>query len=81
MITKDHIKAEIDRVSDQHLDVLYRIVKSLGRDPVRDSSGATTGERQRLDWQRFVDKTYGCLRDAPIERGKQGGSQAREAME
>ena len=72
MITKDHIKTEIDRVPDEHLDVLYRIVRALETNPSDVLSVAATSEDQGLEWQRFVDKTYGCLRDAPIERGEQG---------
>ena len=80
MITKDHIKAQIDRVSEEHLDVLYRIVKALEANPGDSSSDGALSEEQCLDWQRFVDKTYGCLRDAPIGRGKQDGYQVRGTM-
>ena len=26
---------------------------------------------ERRKWLEFIDKTYGCLKDDPIERGKQ----------
>ena len=80
-ITKDTIKAEIDRLPDEHLDVLYRFVKALETRPSEVKSGEKTSEDQRQDWQRFVDKTYGCLRDAPIERSGQGGYEVRGPIE
>ncbi len=66
MVTKELIKAEIDRVQDKYLEVLYKIVQALN---VED-----------LEWHDFIAETYGCLADAPIERGDQGQYEIREAI-
>ena len=71
MLTKDLIKTEIDRVQDEYLEVLYRIIKALEH-PV-DSGRSTT-------WREFVTQTYGCLSNTPIDRGDQGGYERRDAL-
>jgi hypothetical protein len=68
-MTKERIKAEIDKVSEEYLDVLYQIVKVFEY------------PRAEPDWSAFVKETYGCLADDPIERGAQGSYEIREAFE
>ncbi|MBE7552856.1 MAG: hypothetical protein HS126_17430 [Anaerolineales bacterium] len=78
MVTKELIKAEVDRVEEKNLEVLYKIVKAL--------SSPLTGEEisspkdNDVDWHDFIEETYGCLADAPIERGDQGQFEVREAV-
>ncbi len=36
------------------------------------------GTRARDGWKHFVADTYGCMADAPIERGDQGSYERRE---
>ena len=84
MITKELIKAEIDRVQDKYLEVLYKIIKALVS-PVDEvtSPKATTIINKKvedLEWHNFIKETYGCLADAPIERGEQGQYEIREAV-
>lgn len=76
MISKEQVKKEIDNVDSQYLDVIYKIIKALG---------ASTENPDRIqpseNWHRFIDATYGCLADDPIERGSQGNYELREAFE
>lgn len=77
MITKEIIKAEVDRVQNKDLEVLYKIVKALAS-PLADEETADLS--QNADWPEFIEATYGCLADAPIERGEQGQFEVREAL-
>jgi hypothetical protein len=74
MVSRETIKNEIDRVRNEHLELLYGIIKLL-----ENGSRADDAERSR-DWLESVTNTYGCLADAPISRGDQGHYEDREAM-
>ena len=37
-------------------------------------------EQDTLNWHDFIKETYGCLTDAPIERGPQGEYKIREII-
>lgn len=78
MITKDLIKAEIDRVQNRYLDALYKIIKAL-ESPTDSSSLISTDDE--IEWEDFIKETYGCLTDAPIEREPQGQCENRGEME
>jgi hypothetical protein len=78
MITRELVKAEIDNVQESYLEVLYRIIKSLG-DP-REASTMSTSKISS-DWAQFIEETNGCLADDPIERGEQGEYEVRETIE
>lgn len=84
MITKELVKAEIDRVQDKYLEVLYKIIKALVSpiDEVTSPKATTiiTEKVEDLEWHNFIEETYGCLVDAPIERGEQGQYEIREAV-
>jgi len=72
MVTKELLKSEIDKVGDENLDVLYKIILSLeGSVDPEDSEG----------WSRFVAATYGSFADDPIERGEQGRYETRIPFE
>lgn len=73
MVTKDLLKAEIDKVPEEHLGVLYKIVKAL-EEPLRK-------ELDEAAWKAFVAEAYGSMGDAPIERGEQGSYEVREPLE
>ena len=66
MTQRERIKQEIDKVKEENLPVLLKIVRVL-EEPIHESTpgGDST-------WRAFLDETYGSLRDAPIERGAQG---------
>ena len=74
MITKQLIKNEIDFIPDQYAEVLYKIIKSLQTSNQIDIAG----KNSKTDWKQFVEETYGCLADDPIERGEQGIYEIRE---
>jgi len=71
MISRELLKAEIDKVRNEHLELLYGIIKLLENGTQGTAAGAD------LDWQEFVANTYGCLADAPIARGDQGHFESR----
>ena len=72
MVTKELIKTEIDKVQDEYLEALYRIVLAL-RITLSPSEPIPS-------WPVFIQKTYGCFADDPIERGNQGVSEIRDAI-
>ncbi len=82
MITRELVKAEIDKVQDGYLEILYRIIQALMQplEPVKVTSH-TTMNAQSVAWHNFVEQTFGCLADDPIERGEQGEYEIREAIE
>lgn len=85
MITKELIKAEVDRVQDKYLEVLYRIIKALESPIDVEAIGSqttmdTVNKIEDLTWHDFVEETYGSLANAPIERGDQGQYEVREAI-
>ena len=81
MITKRLIQKEIENVSEEHLPVLYRIVRALeemaGEPPATEMrSPHWNGNR----WHDFVAETYGCMADAPLERSEEGEFEIREDL-
>jgi hypothetical protein len=85
MITKDVLKTEIDNVQNEHLEILYRVIKAF-EIPVRSKGSNKTSRKKnkrndQSDWNEFIRETYGCLADDPIERGNQGTFEIREALE
>ena len=74
MITKQLIKSEIDFIPGQYSEVLYKIIKAL-----QTSNQIDIAEKNsKIYWKQFVNETYGCLADDPIERGEQGVYEIRE---
>jgi hypothetical protein len=76
LITRDLLKEEIDKVQDNYLNVLYRIIKAL-ENPL-DSEDFHTLEIS--NWKHFIDATYGCMSDVQIDRGEQGQYEQREVI-
>lgn len=84
-ITKDILKAEIDKVQENYFDALYRIIKVFEYPAAGEIflEGADSSETPLLsdsDWSAFVKETYGSLADDPIERGEQGEYEIRETL-
>lgn len=80
MITKELLKAEIDKVPEENLGVLYQIVKALDLEESQEESdlGARAGDSTA--WKAWIAETYGSTADAPIERGEQGSYEVRELI-
>jgi hypothetical protein len=79
MMTKEIIKTEIDNLKDEYLEILYRIIKALEM-PVTEVSEPLEMINKQSEWHNFIQETYGCLADSPIERGEQGKYEVREAI-
>jgi hypothetical protein len=79
VVTKDLLKAEIDKVPEQNLGVLYKIVKAL-EDPDEGTHARFQAE-DAASWKAWIAETYGSTGDAPIERGGQGSYEVREPLE
>lgn len=79
MITKETIKSKIDRIDDQYLSTLYRIIQSFEVPPRESISPAE--KLTEMDWHAFIKSTYGCLADDPISRPDQGEFELREALQ
>ena len=77
MITRHLLKREIDKVRDEHLTALYNIIKVFEL-PAGEVLCHTDVS---FSWDRFIQETYGCLQDDPIERGNQGEYELREDMQ
>jgi hypothetical protein len=74
MVTKELLKSEIEKVQDQYLGVLYRIIKALGEPSSRRT------EAEQSSWEAFVAETYGSMAESPIDRGSQGSFEIREPI-
>lgn len=72
MVTKELLKSEIEKVQDQYLGVLYRIIKAL------EEPGSGNRQTDTTAWKAFVSETYGSMAESPIERGPQGDFEVRE---
>lgn len=60
MTIRDRVKAELDKVDDEYLGVVERILAAL--------EAPSRQEGARASWSEFLDSTYGSMADAPIER-------------
>jgi hypothetical protein len=78
MVTKELLKAAIDKVPEENLGVLYRIVQAL-EEPVPSGSGSRTEDA--AEWKAWIADAYGSMADAPVERGEQGRFEIRESIE
>jgi hypothetical protein len=70
---RDQVKAELDRVDDEYLGVVQRMIGSLERRSDQEDKPVES-------WKEFIASTYGSTAAAPIERGGQGEFEARDAL-
>ena len=75
MISRELLKAEIDNVKSEHLELLYALIKLL------ENGSQAAKASTPLAWHEFVANTYGCLSDAPISRGGQGQYEHRATVQ
>lgn len=80
MITRDQLRDELDEVQEKDLDILHRIISGLASSS-RASKPVAEALGQTQEWRRFIEHTYGCLAEDPIERGDQEPYERREAVE
>ena len=73
MTIRDQVKAELDKVDDEYLGVVQRMIESLEGPPAQEEEGEES-------WSEFIASTYGSLSDAPIVRGEQGDFEVRDPL-
>ena len=78
MTTRDLIKSEIDRLQEQDLYFLHRIIRAL---LPTSSTTSVPDQEEEESWEEFLQNTYGAFRDDPLERGPQGTLETREVLE
>lgn len=82
MMTKERLKREIDHVQEEYFDVLYQIIQVFEFSPkTSDQTPERRIKQDRLQWLEFIEQTYGCLADDPIERWEQGVYEIRECLQ
>lgn len=64
-VTKKLLKDEIDKVPEENLEVLYKIVKAL-EEPVEERSARPLAD-DAASWKAWIAEAYGSTADAPIE--------------
>lgn len=79
MITRELLKAEIDKVQDRHLNLLYSLIKALVN-PASPVTPPPQVDVQSSSWLNFIEQTYGSLARTSVERGDQGQYEVREAI-
>ncbi len=85
MVTRELVKSEIDKMQDRYLETLYRIIKAFDYIPASKKKITKTEfgkneEEENPEWFSFIESTYGCLCDDPLERGEQGEFEIREVI-
>jgi hypothetical protein len=75
-VTKEQIKSEIDKVRDEYLDVLYRIVRTL-----EEPALPAPREGAEVAWSQFIAEMYGATADAPLQRWPEGFPEERLPLE
>lgn len=80
MITRSLLKAEIDKVQEQYLEVLLKIIKAFEEEPEQKNKTLDV-DFDKQKWSEFLNKFAGALADSPIERGEQGSYENREEIQ
>ncbi len=81
MVNKQQIKDEIEKVREEDLMVIYRIIQALAKTSSIELSMQSETASKNVNWIQFIDQMYGCLSDDPIQRGDQSKFEIREIME
>jgi len=72
MATRAELEEGLDKIGDENLEVVYRLVLALAA----PAESLDPGE----SWGQFISSSYGCMADAPIERGGVGEFEARDLL-
>ena len=72
MTLREQLKAELDQVDDEYLEVLHRTIIALAPSAGEDEPAGS--------WKGFLASTYGCTRDAPLGRADQGAFELRDSL-
>ncbi|NJL26722.1 MAG: hypothetical protein HC897_02035 [Thermoanaerobaculia bacterium] len=72
MTIREQVRAKLEKVDDEHLAIVHRMLQSL--------ETMVPAEEPSESWSDFIAATYGCLADAPIERGEQGDFEIRDLL-
>jgi len=70
MITRNLLKAEIDTVQEQYLEVLLKIIKAFEEPEQENKAEDVNSDKQQ--WSEFLNRFAGILADSPIQQGEQG---------
>jgi len=66
------LKARIDHLADEHLELLDEILNFLVMDRAQNAPmKGTNGQTEGADWRAFLEKFAGCMKDAPVKRQPQ----------
>jgi len=77
MITRSLLKEEIDKVKDDYLEILYKLIRAL-ETPLNSEKFFIPKETEILNWNVFIESTYSCMADDPIYRDEQDQYEIRE---
>ena len=65
------IESQLNRLSPEKLALVSDFLDSIQSVENTDSSTLTEEQKSRLEWQKFIDETYGSLADENLERPPQ----------
>ena len=74
MLTISELLEEVERLP---VAERWRVVRHVLRSLEKEQAASA----EHLDWHQFLRKTYGSLRDTPIQRWDQGDYEEREPLE
>lgn len=64
MTIRHRVKQDLDKLDDEYLGVVERMLAAL--------EAPSRQEEAQASWSEFLDSTSGSMADAPIERAPQG---------
>ncbi len=72
MISREILKAKVDRLGDKHLELMDEILNFPVRDRGQNASmRETNGQNEGAEWRAFLEKSTGCMKDALMKRQPQ----------
>ncbi|NES02851.1 MAG: hypothetical protein F6K22_08320 [Okeania sp. SIO2F4] len=68
---RQKIESQLDELSPERFALVSNFIDSIQSVENIDSSSLTEEQKSRLEWQKFIDETYGSLADENLERPPQ----------